>query len=219
LNKSGVYRITSPFKDCYVGSALNLRRRWNDHKGALRKGLHGNKRLQRQWNLSEGKGFQFSVLLLCRPEDLLLYEQRAINTLHPKLNICKVAGNSLGLKRSDETRKLLSITHLGKKDSDETRQKKILKLTGRPVSEDTRAKIKLQKGWKHTEEAKLKMRGRLRSDEHCRKLGLAHIGVARHVTPHTIETKSLISINTKIGMEKARVAGKQIGRRPKEARP
>jgi len=46
----------------------------------------------------------------------------------------------------------------GREDSDETRAKKSAALIGRPVSEETRKKLAAQKGWKHSEDAKAKMR-------------------------------------------------------------
>ncbi len=49
---------------------------------------------------------------------------------------------------------------LGRKDSPETKAKKAAALIGRPVSEETRAKLAAQRGWKHTDEAKQKMRQR-----------------------------------------------------------
>lgn len=49
-------------------------------------------------------------------------------------------------------------------------------LKGHPTSEATRVKLRSQAGWKHTEEAKAKMRGRVRTAEHTAKLAAAKRG-------------------------------------------
>jgi group I intron endonuclease len=86
----------------------------------------------------------------------------------------------------------------GRKDSSETIAKKVAKLIGHTVSPETREKLRAQHGWKHSEEAKAKMRGRMRTAEHRRKLGLAAIGrklsLGRKVSE---ETRALISLKLK----------------------
>jgi hypothetical protein len=45
----------------------------------------------------------FRTLFLCSPENLLFYEQRAIDVLQPELNTRKIAHSNLGVRWSAET--------------------------------------------------------------------------------------------------------------------
>jgi len=82
----------------------------------------------------------------------------------------------LGQKRSIESRAKMSAAQRGKKHSQDTKDKRAKSLIGRKVSQETRQKLAMQKGWKHTDEAKEKMRGRIRTLEHRIALGRSHIG-------------------------------------------
>jgi group I intron endonuclease len=78
----GVYRIRNVVNGhCYVGSAINLVRRWCNHRSRLRSGRHHSKRLQSAWNRYGEASFVFELLIRCAPEDLLFYERRAISVL------------------------------------------------------------------------------------------------------------------------------------------
>ena len=57
----------------------------------------------------------FTILEVCIPEECIEKEQYYIDLLKPDMNICKVAGNSLGVKRTNETKEKLRQAHLGKK--------------------------------------------------------------------------------------------------------
>ena len=173
--RSGIYIIEAPTGAMYVGSAINLQGRKREHFSQLRRGVHRNSRLQAAF-VKHGDGLEFRVLIVCRPCDLIFFEQRAINILSPGYNIALVAGSCLGIKRGEETRRRLSVAHLGKKDTPETKARKSFALKGHSVSELTRQKLAAQKGWKHSEETKKAMRNRRFSDDHRRALAKAKIG-------------------------------------------
>ena len=194
LNNSGIYTITSPSGGQYIGSAVNIRLRWHTHKIALRKGTHRNPKLQNAWNKHGEENIEFAIYELCGSLDLLIYEQRAIDKLKPRYNICKVAGNTLGLKWSEESKKRQSERLYGSKHTDETRAKMSASHTGKTCSEETKIKVAAQRGWKHSEESKNKMRNRIRTDEHRINLSTSLVGRApAHVIPHSEETKQKIS--------------------------
>jgi group I intron endonuclease len=72
----GVYQITGLANGkIYVGSAMNRRRRWEQHRRALRAGRHHNRHLQSAWNKYGEGQFKFSVLELTNMDDLLRIEQ------------------------------------------------------------------------------------------------------------------------------------------------
>lgn len=196
---SGVYVITSSSGKQYVGSAVNFDKRFREHIGALRKGKHKNCLLQNAWNKYGESNFTFSKIRLCEPEYLLIHEQRFIDKLKPAYNICKIAGNHLGVKRSTKTKIRCRAAQLGKKHSEETKLKMSKARTGHLTSLETRIKLAAQKGWKHSEESKEKMRGRVVSRKTRIKLSKAmknrspaHLGI-----PHTEEIKKIISAKLK----------------------
>lgn len=51
MAESGIYEIVNLVnKKRYVGSAINLRVRWRQHRSALIRGDHANTLLRRAWN-------------------------------------------------------------------------------------------------------------------------------------------------------------------------
>ncbi len=98
----------------YVGSATrSFNHRKRRHLDGLRKGQHPNIYLQRAYCKHGEDVFEFKVLERCLPSVSIAREQFWIDNYHatdPNLgyNISKVAGSSLGLKRSDETKAKIS---------------------------------------------------------------------------------------------------------------
>ena len=117
-NTSGIYLITSLSGKKYVGSAVDIAARWRCHKSCLERKIHANIILQNAWNKYGSDGLTFSILLICSPDDLLLYEQLAIDTINPYYNISRVAGSALGVKWSHEARLRRSELYRGRKMPD-----------------------------------------------------------------------------------------------------
>lgn len=127
----GIYIIISPSGRFYIGSAINIRTRWKEHRKALRGGRHRSSPLQRAANKYGVESFIFKILIICDPENLLFYEQIMIDSFKPEYNTSPTAGSNLGLKfgplkpehiakvvakttgqrRSPETKELMSISH------------------------------------------------------------------------------------------------------------
>ncbi|TLY83241.1 MAG: hypothetical protein E6K41_01705 [Gammaproteobacteria bacterium] len=77
---SGVYQIRCKRNGkLYVGSAMNLRMRWDIHRRDLRKGSHHNPYLQHAWKLYGEINFEFVVLEYVDATRLLEAEQRWID--------------------------------------------------------------------------------------------------------------------------------------------
>ena len=145
---SGIYTITN--KDnlkIYVGSAVSLYARSIHHINALKRGTHGSHHLQRAFNLYGADCFHFTVLEYCEKDKLIEREQFYIDTLHPEYNISPTAGSQLGIKRSEETKKKMSIAQKGKVITTEQRKKISAGLMGIKQSAETKQKraISLQK--------------------------------------------------------------------------
>ena len=77
---SGVYQILCiPTGKLYVGSAVDLRQRWEQHRHRLRRGNHHNIHLQNAWDKYGEARFEFSVLEFVDPSDLLRAEEARID--------------------------------------------------------------------------------------------------------------------------------------------
>ena len=131
--RAGVYTIyniiTNKF---YIGSSVNLRTRRTLHFRELKQGTHHSKYLQNSYNKYGRDNFIFKIIRECDPKDCISLEQYFINAISPEYNMCKIAGNCLGRKSTEETRKKMSLSRLGKKASEETRQK-LRENIGKPI--------------------------------------------------------------------------------------
>jgi group I intron endonuclease len=100
----------------YVGSAVNFYKRKSLHLRQLKKENHHSDYLQRAWTKYGEDNFEFIILeKVDKKEDLLIREQWWIDNSNSEYNVCKVAGSSLGVKRSDETKEKCRLAHLGEK--------------------------------------------------------------------------------------------------------
>jgi len=123
MNISGIYEILNTVNGKrYIGSAVKFSHRWAVHRSDFKLGVHGNKYFQRSWDKYGPSAFRFSILLFCSPENLIFYEQRAIDVFKPEYNLCKIAGSSLGYTHTSETREKLSIINTGRITSEEARK-------------------------------------------------------------------------------------------------
>ena len=152
--KSGIYQIRNSINNkVYIGSAVNLATRKRQHFNFLRTNKHPNRHLQRSYNIHGESCFNFSILHECDIDMLVFFEQYFIDdySVNRLYNICLIAGSSLGLKLSEETKRKLSEFNVGRKHSEETKQKISLSLmgnarnnnVGRKHSEETKQKISL----------------------------------------------------------------------------
>ena len=77
---SGIYMIKNKINEkIYIGSALNLRKRFGQHK--KKRGL--NKYLKNARNKYSDTVFDFIILIRCAPGDCILYEQMFLDMLQP----------------------------------------------------------------------------------------------------------------------------------------
>lgn len=159
--KSGIYRILNCLNGhCYIGSSVNIVRRWKGHLKGLQLGKHGNQRLQRAFDKYGEENFVFEVIE--ETEDLIAREQFYLDTSHPEYNISPTARNCAGTihseenrqrmsaaqsNRSPDTRARISAAHKGKHHSPETRQK---------LSAINKGKPSTLKGRLHTSDAQLR---------------------------------------------------------------
>lgn len=122
--ESGIYKISCTITGkFYIGSSINIPRRFKQHVTSLTNNIHDNRYLQSAWNKYGEDTFVFEVLFYYEPSELIFMEQRCIDILKPTFNICtKVVNSHLGVKRSDKTKQRLSESKLGKTLSNEHKE-------------------------------------------------------------------------------------------------
>lgn len=208
-NQSGIYAIFNLMNDkCYVGSAVNFKQREYKHRNELAHKRHHSRYLQFSVDKYGITNFIFVKLEYCPIENLIEREQWWIFKLIPEYNTVLVAGNVLGIKRSEETKRKISAAQA-------------LRL---PASEVTRARMsiaakekiftevhidnmrKAQLGRKHSEATKLKMslaaKGKSKSKEHKKKNGEAHRNLDKWPHGSRCRCRECLDIKNKYYREK-----------------
>ncbi len=186
----GIYCLTVPDGRFYIGSSINIRYRISTHRRYLRKGNHHCIRLQRAWN--KFGSFSDRILIVCRREDLLFYEQLLMDKLSPSLNVSPVAGKNIW---SQETRDKISKARKGFKHTAETKAKisaaKIGVPQGKPSAETSRKRAETLRGNKRRLGCKL-------SQEHKKKISEVNKG-NKHTLGliHTAEAKAKIGVSSR----------------------
>lgn len=186
--QSGVYEIVNQINGKrYVGSAVNLRKRKNEHFSKMKNGKHPNKRLNNSCKKYGVENFVFKEIVNCSPQSVLIWEQIAIDGLSPEYNICPIAGNTAGRVHSDRTKDKIRKKAIGRKvqpRSQEYRKKISERFKGVPKSPEHNAALQAgRKNRFYTEEQKLKIseslkksyedgrRSRKKSEKHCENIG------------------------------------------------
>ena len=117
---SGIYKITNLInKKYYIGSSLDIKRRWKEHRCNLIKNKHNNIHLQKSWNKYGENSFLFEIIELVNDlKDLTIREQYYLdkaNVLNSKIlyNICTIAYSTFGVRHTEETKNKMSTSHKG----------------------------------------------------------------------------------------------------------
>ena len=177
---NGIYKITNlPTGRFYIGSAVDVDRRWKRHANDLDAQRHHNSKLQRAWNKYGQAAFTFELLEEVSDLTILLErEQHYMDTLKPFYNINPKAGSALGYKHTDESKH---------KNSEHTRR---VWASLTPEERAARGKEHAEKirGKTHTEETRQKM-----SEAHKRKPMTAKqlANLERRNTPEAIAKRAL----------------------------
>lgn len=189
---SGVYRITNTANGkFYIGSSIRLKTRIRQHTLQLQRVEHINGHMQASWLKHGADKFRVDILLYAAPQDLIFFEQRAIDSLSPEFNLCRIAGSTLGTRRTDESRRKMSEKAAARATTEafaEFQRKSAKSRTGvprGPFSDEHLANMsKARKGVP---------RGPF-SDEHRANLSKSQVGNKKWLgRRHTEETKAKIS--------------------------
>lgn len=97
----------------YIGSAINFSKRKTQHLRMLKEKRHHSYLLQKDWKENL---FEFIILENVKEkESLIQREQWWIDNTSSFYNICKIAGSSLGVKRTEKTKEKVRQANLGLK--------------------------------------------------------------------------------------------------------
>jgi group I intron endonuclease len=145
----GVYRITNIVNGkSYIGSSVDVEKRFSEHKRTLKNGYHRNIYLQRAWWKYGEDAFKFEMLEeVLKEEFLLTREQAWIDGLkcyqsENGYNICKVAGRTTGYKHTEESRRIISEMAKKRYESPDFHLKKYQYKKGNKLSEETIEKMR-----------------------------------------------------------------------------
>jgi len=176
----GVYEIVNTInKKRYVGSSVNIKRRWQTHKSKLRKGIHENEHLQRAWNKYGENCFEFHILRTTERGEHLRLENELLATGNYEYNIgTKVGAAMLGRNHTEETKRKISALHSG--ENHPMYGKHLPKITRDKISASNKGKRRSEKSRKRLSESKSgknhPLYGKHLSESHRKKLSIAHSG-------------------------------------------
>lgn len=146
----GVYSITNlKTRRVYIGSSAGnggILGRKRAHYNALSRGTHCNRYLQHAWNKYGSSNFRFAIVERCTPSLCLVREQFWIDFYRSKgltYNLSPTAGNCLGIKRSEKTKKLMSRAAKLCQNRPEVKAKNSASHTGKTLSDDVKTKISI----------------------------------------------------------------------------
>ena len=165
----------------YVGSATkSIKRRWVIHRYSLKRGNHHSRHLQAAWNKYGEKAFKFEVLEYCFPRKCLAKEQKWLDRYESYkgtrgYNISPTAGNSLGVKFTDETKSKIAAALTGKARPAWHMEGARLALLGKKLPKVHKSKISkgLQRHYQTHDGPNL---GRKLSKEWCENIAKANLG-------------------------------------------
>lgn len=147
----GIYKITSPSGKVYIGSSVDIEKRFKYYNSKSSKGQ------VKIYNSIQKYGYEahlFEVIKECLFEDLYYYESyygNLFNVLSDKgLNLILPKSDDAKVGVSDETRLKMSLSKrgdknyfYGKKHTQETKNKLSNSKKGTKLSEETKLKVKL----------------------------------------------------------------------------
>ena len=192
MKARGIYYIQNiKNSKIYIGSAIDIKKRWREHKHHLYRRHHCNSHLQSVWN-SEGEDiFIFGIMELVSDKYLLLdREQYWIDRFDSSnnkygYNKAPIAGSTLGIRHSEEYKEKLRQVGFPKGHTPWNKGKK---MTGEYLENFVEAmrsekvrEMRRNRTWSHhTDETKKKIseagKGRKRSEETKQKMREVRMG-------------------------------------------
>lgn len=142
---TGIYAIINIINgNMYIGSSINIKKRWYKHKTELNANKHHSQHLQRAWNKYGERNFSFVILLECDENHLKDIEQKFIDFLKPVYNVLPAAYSPKGYKHPKEFGEQIRQRMLGKSRMSKDGRKRVsIANTGRKHTPEELEKIGL----------------------------------------------------------------------------
>lgn len=196
---SGIYQIRNTVNGKrYIGSAKSFHTRWAKHRSTLRQGKHHSRRLQNAYNKHGKKAFVFEILMVCVKEDLLFYEQRALDRLQPKYNMSPTAGNTLGVACGPERRRKIGEVHKGKVLTEEHKKAISEGSKGRRPTPETLEKLKAASQRKAADPEFCRKVSEGKKGKACSEAHKAAISASKKGKPANLSEEGRLRKNAKI---------------------
>lgn len=224
ISETGIYTIKNASTGkVYVGSAVDVKRRWQEHRQGLSRNSHYNQHLQRAWNKYGASAFVFEIILHCAKEFLIQWEQITIDGHISTLgrenlyNISPTAQSLLGATWSwtEESRKRKSDNMTGSLQpwhSLASRAKRSVSLKGRKRAPEVGQKISKTRtgrpGTKWTPEARVNHMASMTS-EVKRKIGQT---LGEYYKENPVVCTAIARANMRAAQQKRSDQDKELGR-------
>lgn len=181
-----IYRIKSIQNGkLYIGSAFNFYRREQQHFKMLLENRHHSIKLQNHYNKYGKDDLVIEIIeIVDDARNLISREQYYMDMCESAktgFNIAPIAGNSAGIKRSDETKHKLSVISKNRIRTEEQKNKISSALAGHPVTEEVRKKISDSN------------RGKPKAETHKKNMSIA----AKNRLPISEDTRQKLSVISK----------------------
>lgn len=145
---SGIYLILQNSTGRhYIGSAVQLERRWDRHRADLKAERHHNQKLQRAWLKYGENDFEFQIIERCVEDRLIEREQYWLDQTMPFFNVLRKAYSAAGYKHSEEARAKMA----------EVARRTWESMSPEQREEKARRHAETITGLRHTEETKQRM--------------------------------------------------------------
>lgn len=118
--KSGVYKIICLINSkIYIGISNSVNRRLNEHRNSLKRGLHANRTLQKDFDLYKERSFLFQPIDFCSSTNARVEEKRLI-AKYPIEFLYNINKKPFfkGQTHSESVKKNLSIQNNGKSNKE-----------------------------------------------------------------------------------------------------
>ena len=198
-SKPGLYEIINIVNGKkYIGSSVDINRRWIEHRTKLKCNRHRNKHLQNSYKKHGVNSFVFRVLALVEPEEAIRLENVLLASGKYEYNIAEsaIAPNlgktgklcpSYGRKHTEEELVKMSEAQVGEKNHNYGKTGKLASWYGKSHSEEEKRKISLAQvkeknhQWIHFENEQIEEMKSLRNHgKTYKEIGKA-FGVSRKV--------------------------------------
>lgn len=150
---SAIYQIVNITNgNFYIGSTSNIERRKFDHFNDLRKDKHSNLHLQNAYNKYGKENFIFQIVQYLDKDILKNIEQQYLDICVGQENCYNINKDAdrgpVGIPKTEEAKRKMSLAKLGRKLSEETRLKmsiakrgKTSNITGKKWSAESKQKL------------------------------------------------------------------------------